>query len=192
MAGRTGRGVSKVMRELNLRRVLPCVGILLLELVLWRLRQGGESAEILLHGLLLAFGYLATLNDLREKRIPNSLAAIMLGAWILILVPQLFLRTEYGLWLLINGLIGFLLAGILFLIVYLVSRGGLGGGDVKFMAVSGLYLGADVLPAMLYGSILSAVVGLCLLLAKKLGRRDTMPLAPFLYIGMLAVIFTHA
>ena len=60
------------------------------------------------------------------------------------------------------------------------------------MAVSGLYLGVDVLPTMLYGSVLSAAAGLCLLLAKKLGRRDTIPLAPFLYAGMLAVIFTHA
>lgn len=179
------------MRELNWRRVLPYVGIPLLELVLWQLRREGEPAETLLHGALLALGYLAALDDLREKRISNRLVAAMLGVWILILVPQLFLRTEYGLWLLVNGLIGFLLAGVLFLVVYLISRGGLGGGDVKLMAVSGLYLGVDVLPTMLYGSVLSAAVGLCLLLAKKLGRRDAMPLAPFLYIGMLAVIFTH-
>jgi Flp pilus assembly protein protease CpaA len=180
------------MRELNWRRMLPYAGVPLLEAVLWWLRRGGDPAETLLHGALLALGYLAAIGDLREKRIPNRLVATMLGVWILILVPQLFLRTEHGLWLLVNGLVGFLLAGVLFLVVYLVSRGGLGGGDVKFMAVSGLYLGVDVLPTMLYGSVLSAAAGLCLLLAKKLGRRDTIPLAPFLYAGMLAVIFTHA
>ncbi|MCI9349240.1 MAG: prepilin peptidase [Oscillibacter sp.] len=136
--------------------------------------------------------YLAALGDFREKRIPNQLVAVMLGVWVLILVPQIFYRTEYAMWLLMNGGIGFLLAGTVFLIVYLVSRKGLGGGDVKFMAASGLYLGVDVLPAMLYGSVLSAIAGIVLLLAKKIGRRDVIPLAPFLYAGMLIVIFTQS
>lgn len=108
--------------------MLPYAGVPLLEAVLWWLRRGGDPAETLLHGALLALGYLAAIGDLREKRIPNRLVATMLGVWILILVPQLFLRTEHGLWLLVNGLVGFLLAGVLFLVVYLVSRGGLGAG----------------------------------------------------------------
>jgi Flp pilus assembly protein protease CpaA len=147
---------------------------------------------LLLRGSLLALSYLAALGDFREKRIPNQLVAVMLGVWVLILVPQIFYRTEYAMWLLMNGGIGFLLAGTVFLIVYLVSRKGLGGGDVKFMAASGLYLGVDVLPAMLYGSVLSAIAGIVLLLAKKIGRRDVIPLAPFLYAGMLIVIFTQS
>ena len=81
---------------------------------------------------------------------------------------------------------------MLFLAVYLVSRKGLGGGDVKFMAASGLYLGVDVLPAMFYGSVLSAAAGLGLLLAKKIGRRDAIPLAPFLFAGILIVLFAQS
>ncbi|MCI8970260.1 MAG: prepilin peptidase [Oscillibacter sp.] len=174
------------------KTVLPYGGLPLLEAVLWLLRRGGEPVELLLDGILLALGYLAALGDLREKRIPNRLVGAMLCAWILVLVPQLFCRTEYALWLLMNGSAGFLLAGVLFLAVYLVSRKGLGGGDVKFMAASGLYLGVDVLPAMFYGSVLSAAAGLGLLLAKKIGRRDAIPLAPFLFAGILIVLFAQS
>ncbi len=191
MVGGPWGEISTHMTRSNWKRALCCGGLPVLELVLWGLRRGTGAAELLLDSVLLAMGYIAALSDLREKRIPNKLVAAMLCAWILILVPQLFYRTEDALWLLINGGVGFALAGAVFLTVYLVSRRGLGGGDVKFMAAAGLYLGIDVLPAMLYGSVLSALVGL-LLLAKKIGRRDPIPLAPFLYAGILIVLFTQS
>lgn len=179
------------MKKETGKRLLPYVGIPALEMLLWLFRRGAEPVELLLDGVLLAMGYLAALGDLREKRIPNCLVGAMLCAWVLILIPQLFYHTKSALWLLISGGVGFLLAGFVFLTVYLVSRKGLGGGDVKFMAVSGLYLGADVLPAMLYGSVFSAVVGIGLLSIKKIGRRDAIPLAPFLYAGILILLFTQ-
>ena len=59
----------------------------------------------------------------------------------------------------------------------------LGGGDVKFVAAAGLFLGfARIIPATLYGTILAALTGLALIALKKIGRKDKMPLAPFLYI----------
>lgn len=166
--------------------LLPLAGVVL------ALRLGSmEGMSLLLWELLLAFGYGAALWDLRQKRVPNQLVAGMLGAWVLVLVPQLFFQTELALVALISGGVGFLLAGGVFLVVYLISRKGLGGGDVKFMAVAGLYLGAgNVLPAMLYGCVLSAITGLVLLALKRIGRRDTIPLVPFLYVGMvLTMVF---
>ena len=145
-----------------------------------------EGVSLLMWELLLAFGYGASLWDLRQRRVPNQLVGGMLGAWVLVLVPQLFFQTEQALVTLISGGVGFLLAGMVFLVVYLISRKGLGGGDVKFMSASGLYLGAGcVLPAMLYGCILSAVTGVALLAMKKIGRKDAIPLVPFLYVGMV-------
>lgn len=179
------------MTKSDWKKAFSYVAILPLELLLWLARREEEPVLLLLYGVLLGFGYFAAVGDLREKKIPNTLVAALLSAWILTLIPQLFYRTEYALWLLLRGGIGFLLSGVLFLTAYLVSRRGLGGGDVKFMAVSGLYLGVDVLPAMLYGSVFSALVGAGLLLTKKIGRRDTIPLVPFLFTGMLIVIFTQ-
>ena len=58
------------------------------------------------------------------------------------------------------------------------------------MAVAGLYLGfGGVLPAMLYGSVLSALTALVLIALKKIKPRDSIPLVPFLYVGMMLTMF---
>jgi len=70
--------------------------------------------------------------------------------------------------------------------MYAISRKGLGEGDVKFMAATGLFVTINkILGVMLYGSILAALTGGILILTKRIGRKDTMPLAPFLYIGII-------
>lgn len=175
------------MKRTDWKIVLPYAGIPVLALLLFLMnREKEEPVILLLQEMLLAFGYIAAWGDYREMRVPNRLVAAMFGAWILVMVPQLFLRTEKTILLLISSAIGAVLSGVLFLVVYMVSRKGLGGGDVKLMTVSGLYLGVGyILPAMLYGSVLAAVAGLALLLLKKIGPRDAIPLVPFLYAGML-------
>lgn len=167
------------------------LGIAVLALVLFVFKQGSIDNFILLQReLLLVLGFVAALTDVRSKRVPNKLVLSMLGIWILTIVPQLFFQTEKTILIMASGLIGFLMAGLLFLIVYLISRKGLGGGDVKLMAVSGLYLGFNgVLPTMLYGSVLASLFAIILILVKKIGRKDAIPLVPFLYVGMLLTIF---
>ena len=167
--------------------LLPLAGLVLV------VRLGSmEGVSLLLWELLLAFGYGASLWDLRQRRVPNQLVGGMLGTWVLVLVPQMFFQMERALVILLSGGVGFLLAGGVFLTVYLISRKGLGGGDVKFMSAAGLYLGAGyVLPAMLYGCVLSAVTGLILLAAKKIGRKDPIPLVPFLYVGMVLTMLSR-
>ena len=146
---------------------------------------------LFLYELLLVFGYIATVIDIKEKRIPNKLILTMIGVWVISIVAKIFFDIEVAVILLIDSLIGFAIGGGLFFIVYLVSRKGLGGGDVKFMAAAGLYLGfTKLLSAMLYGTLLAAIVAVTLLLIKKIGRKDSIPLAPFLFLGILvAVIF---
>lgn len=170
---------------------LPYAGIPILCGALILVQRGRlDGAELLLRVLLLVFGYVAAAGDLKDKRVPNRLVAVMAGAWVLVIVPQLLLRTEETLFLAFSGLAGFLLAGFIFLAVYLISRKGLGGGDVKLMAVSGLYLGfGGVLPTMLYGSVMAALTALVMIALKKITAKDSIPLVPFLYVGMLLTLF---
>ncbi|AZN39943.1 prepilin peptidase [Paenibacillus albus] len=175
----------------RMKPVLPYVGLPVIVIALLLVRGTGSELVTLLELMVLSiFGYLATVNDIREKRIPNTLVLAMFGAWVVIAVPQLFYDTTAALTLLLNAIIGFVVAGMLFLMVYLLSRKGMGGGDVKFMAVAGLYLGFQlVLPAILYGAVLSALTAILLILTKRMGRKDAIPLAPFLYAGILLTIF---
>lgn len=177
----------------NLKKLLPYAGLPVILVVFWLVRRGNTDAQIiLLRAVLLAFAYAASVTDIREKRVPNLLVGIMLLLWLCIMLPQLFIRPQEALILLISGLIGFAVSAVVFLLVYFISRGGLGGGDVKLMAVSGLYLGFNgVLPTMLYGSILAALTAGILILCRKMGRKDSFPLVPFLFLGMLLTAFSQ-
>ena len=173
------------------KKVLFAAGLPVLLAALLLLKWGRlDGVTLLLRTVLAAFGYAAAAEDIREKRVANKLVLLMLAAWAIILLPQFFYRRQAALGLLFTGAVGFLIAGVLFLLVYLVARGGLGGGDVKFMAVAGLYLGfAGVMPAMLYGAVLAGVTAVVLLLTKKIGRKDSFPLIPFLYAGIMLTLF---
>lgn len=183
--------VEDKMETNKIKPFLPYTGlpVLLLTLVIRQLHRI-SPVLLLLQAVLIIGVYIASVYDIREKRIPNQLVLMLFGGWVLVMVPQLFFHTEETLYLMLNGVIGFFLGGIIFLVVYVVSRKGLGGGDVKLMAVSGLFLGADgVLPAMLYGSVFAAIAGGTLILLKKMGPKDAMPLVPALFAGMLLCIF---
>ena len=179
------------MKMERLKPMLPYAGIPVICGAVLLIYAGGTDAFILLKFVLITIiGYIAAVADLKTKRIPNGLVLIMLAAWVIMMTPKLFFDTDTAIAMLLDSTLGFAIGGGLFMLAYLISRKGLGGGDVKFIAAAGVYLGfgATVL-AILYGSILAALTGLTLILFKRIGRKDTIPLAPFLYIGILITVF---
>lgn len=162
--------------------------VLLLAVLLFR-GSGTDPMYLLLWVTMTGFGYVAAYSDYHRHIVPNRLVLTMLGVWVLIVVPQLLLRTDKVLEMVLSGLFGFALSGVLLLLVYCVSRKGLGGGDVKFMAITGLYLGArGTMSALFYGSVLAALFSLILIMLKKINMKGSIPLIPFLYLGILATI----
>ena len=67
----------------------------------------------------------------------------------------------------------------------ILGRGALGGGDVKMMAVVGLWLGKEVILTLTTGFILGGVAAVVLLLLRRAGRKDFFAFGPFLIIGTL-------
>ena len=67
----------------------------------------------------------------------------------------------------------------------------MGGGDIKLAAVIGFFLGwPNGLLAVFLGCLLGAVTGIALVLARVKGRKDAIPLGPYLAAGtMLAMFF---
>lgn len=177
------------MKAINWRQMAQWAPLPVLLVVVWLSHRNLSGFSHLLRSLLLALGYVAALWDAREHRVPNRLTLAMAGAWCLVLMPQIILRWEDTRLYLISGLVGALMGGLIFLIVYLISHRGLGGGDVKFMTAAGLYLGFyGVMPAMLMGSILAALAGLALIAAKKIDRKGQIALIPFLYAGIVLTL----
>lgn len=179
------------MNREKLKLLMPYIGIPVLAILLLLMRRSSlDTFRLLQSELLLVIGYFAAAKDIREKAVSNRTVLVLLVCWLLTMLPQMVVNINVGLDRLVDAFAGFLIGGILFLLVYLISRNGLGGGDVKFMSVAGLYLGLNrVLPAVLYGSILATLFGLVLILLKKIDRKGTIPLIPFLYVGILLAIF---
>jgi len=71
-----------------------------------------------------------------------------------------------------------------------VSRGGMGWGDALLMAGIGGAVGWRYCAFGMYlGFIVGGVVVVPLLIAKKLKRKDAVPLGPFLAVGCVLVLF---
>jgi leader peptidase (prepilin peptidase)/N-methyltransferase len=82
-------------------------------------------------------------------------------------------------------------AGGAFLLIALISPNGMGMGDVKLVAVLGLYLGASVVPALFVALIAGTVVGVAVIARKGMtdGRKTAVPFGPFLVLGGLVALF---
>jgi leader peptidase (prepilin peptidase)/N-methyltransferase len=75
-------------------------------------------------------------------------------------------------------------------IVAVAYPAGMGGGDVKFMAMAGAFLGwLGAMIALFVASLAGAVVGIVLLAMGRIGRRDPIVFGPFLSLGIVVAIF---
>jgi leader peptidase (prepilin peptidase) / N-methyltransferase len=67
---------------------------------------------------------------------------------------------------------------------------GMGGGDIKLLAMIGAFLGWPSIPVTLFfASLVGSIVGLACMLLTGAGRRLALPFAPFLCSGALLFIF---
>jgi len=178
--------------NLNKKKKMIFIAGFLVSSLVWVLfyavRETPQVFSLLISAVLITFSYTAMIFDINTKQIPNRIIVLMITAWVLIISIMMFFDINLAIKTLTDSALGFLLGGGLFFLVYLLSRKGLGGGDVKFMAAAGLYLGFNAtVPAILYGTILAALTGSTLILLKKLDRKDTMPLIPFLFAGIMIV-----
>jgi len=95
----------------------------------------------------------------------------------------------------VDSLIGLIAGGgslYLVAVVYerITGREGLGGGDVKLLAMIGAWMGWVSLPLIvLMSSLCGAVIGSIFILAGGKGARTQIPFGPFLSLGALCYLF---
>jgi len=86
---------------------------------------------------------------------------------------------------LLGGAVGF----AIMLLPYLISRGGMGAGDVKLAALIGVVVGfPQVVAALLVGIVIGGIVAVFLLLARLRGRKESVPFGPFLAVGAMVTL----
>lgn len=83
-----------------------------------------------------------------------------------------------------SSLLGGILGGGFFYALHIISRGGIGGGDVKFALALGLWLGWEGTAVALWVAfLLGGAVAAFLLLMGWRRRRDLIPFGPFMALG---------
>jgi leader peptidase (prepilin peptidase)/N-methyltransferase len=89
-----------------------------------------------------------------------------------------------------DSLAALLIGGGLFYLVAVLSRGGMGGGDIKLTAMMGAFLGLrDLSVAVFIGLIAGSAVGIALMIAGRKSRKDLIPFGPFLALGGVTAVF---
>jgi leader peptidase (prepilin peptidase) / N-methyltransferase len=80
------------------------------------------------------------------------------------------------------------------LLAALAYPGGMGMGDVKLAGVLGLFLGTEVIPALLIAFLLGSIVGLVVIARKgaREGRKTAVPFGPFLAVGAVIALWVGA
>jgi len=143
----------------------------------------GHSALLVKVLFLASIFIVISFIDLKYFIIPDKLIIFALfgGTVLNIFVCDLTL---------VSSLMGLISAAAPLLALAVVSRGGMGGGDIKLAAVIGLCLGwPNGLFAVIMGCLLAGLAGIALLLTRVKSRKDVIPFGPFLSGGALLTIF---
>jgi prepilin signal peptidase PulO-like enzyme (type II secretory pathway) len=112
--------------------------------------------------------------DLQREVIPDWLTVPSL-AWVL--AASLFLGWPR----LVDALFGIVFCAGIMLLLAVISRGGIGGGDVKLVAVVGASLGWGWgFGVLAFAQVTFAFVALCLFISGRKGRKDALPFGPYL------------
>jgi leader peptidase (prepilin peptidase)/N-methyltransferase len=151
-----------------------------LYVLLWM--KFGTTILFAVYALFTSSLLIISLIDLDHKIIPNiiSLPGIAIGLclslWALPITPP-------------ASVLGILIGGSFFYLIALVSKGGMGGGDIKLIAMIGAFLGwQGALFTIFSGALLGSLVGVILMLLGKKGRKDKVPFGPFLSGGAIIYI----
>ena len=115
---------------------------------------------------------------------PAMAVALLISIFFSIFFPQSKIVPDIG-----QAAIGGGIGLVLFLLVVLISRGGMGWGDVKLAALIGLVTGFPLIfVALLLAVIVGGLVAGILLALKLRRRKETIPFAPFLSLATIVTL----
>lgn len=168
--------------------IYPLVELLTALMSLFLFLRYGPSLDYLFTFIFTAALIVITFIDLEHQIIPDviSLPGIPLFALAAILFMDISLR---------DSLIGIVAGGgVLYTVAagyqFLKKTEGMGGGDIKLLAMMGGFLGwQSLLFVVLVSSLLGAVVGIALIIYKKGDLKYAIPFGPFLSIAAVAYLF---
>jgi leader peptidase (prepilin peptidase) / N-methyltransferase len=147
----------------------------------------GTHPDLVLFVALAVLGTGLAAIDIACHRLPTIvvLPAIAVGGVSLLVLAAL--TGDWGTF--VRALLGAAALGLVFELLYLVSGGNLGYGDVRLAVLLGLFLGWLGWPEVIWGALLpwlvNGPVALTLLLRGRVGRKSRLPFGPAMLAGAL-------
>lgn len=158
----------------------PCIELLTGSLFCLCFVVFGWNVELILAWVFTAFLLVIAVIDYDYKLIFDK---VLIPFAVVALVAN-FLQFSAANWQ--DKLFGALFSGALLFLIVLVTHGGMGMGDMKFVTVLGLWLGiTNMAETLLLSFVLGGIVGAFLLVTGKKGRKDTIPFGPFICLAAL-------
>ncbi|MGN6681443.1 MAG: prepilin peptidase [Streptosporangiaceae bacterium] len=177
--------------SLGIPFVLEVTTAVVLTLLLGRF---GGQPDVIAFGFFGALGVALAAIDIAVKRLPDPLTLPAYPILIAMLGIAALISGDMG--ALGRALLGCLALSGCFLLLALIRPGQLGGGDIKLAGLTGLVLGWLGWPALIFGAalafVLSAIVGLALLAARRITLKGAMSFGPFLIGGAVLAALMSA
>ncbi|WP_226646584.1 prepilin peptidase [Mesobacillus subterraneus] len=143
----------------------------------------GWDFELIIALALISLFMIITVSDLAYMIIPDK---------VLIVFAVIFtaLRIYQPLTPWWDSLVGAAVGFVLLLLIAIVSKGGMGGGDIKLFALIGFAVGFEtMLLAFFFSTFFGAFFGIIGLFTGMVKRKQPIPFGPFIAIGTLVAYF---
>jgi prepilin signal peptidase PulO-like enzyme (type II secretory pathway) len=128
--------------------------------------------------------------DFKLRLIPNIIPAALIAFRAALLVAEFFaIGGSTAAANLVSAVLGGAVSFGMLALSAKLSRGGIGAGDIKLVAVLGFACGLGfILSALVLAMLLCVIVGTALMALKKIGRKESVPFAPFVWGGYVLLV----
>lgn len=153
------------------------VFMLFLAANMYMINKNAEGSYLILNVLLLT-AVVSSYQDMKYREIEDEIHIAALGAGLVGLVIKGFQPVD--------AFLGLMAGGGTLLLIAILTRGGMGGADIKLNAVYGAILGLKLsVLSLVIAFAAGALASLLLILLRIKNRKDVIPFSPFLSIGAL-------
>ncbi|MFD9225162.1 prepilin peptidase [Streptomyces sp. NPDC060064] len=148
----------------------------------------GLRPELAVWLLLAPFAVLLAQVDRNVHRLPDQLTLPLAAAAAVLLGLAALLPADAGSWP--TALLGGLVLGAAYFVLFLIHPNGMGFGDVKLALSLGVALGwygwTVLFTGAFAGFLLGSLYGVGLMVLRRANRKTAIPFGPFMIVGALA------
>ncbi len=165
----------------------PLIEAITALLALGLLYRFGATLDFAIYFIWVCALVVVTFIDIDHQIIPDriSISGILIGLVVIYWLPVSYKEALIGL---VLG--GGILMGVVYGYFFITGKQGMGGGDVKLLAMIGVFIGwKGVLFTILISSAIGSVVGLTWIVLTHKDTRSPIPFGPFLSLGAIIYLF---